>query len=330
MKKDFDLDLLSKYRTALMGFAAICILVCHAPANGIVLPHYLFILMGYGNIGVDIFLLLSGIGCWFSLHRRPNLKIWYKKRFVKILVPYILIQVPFWFYLWFYGDFNLLYNLYVLSTVAFWIDHVGAWYIALILPLYCLTPLLHYLFDKYRVITLVTLPLFIIILFNVDWEFSFQGTPVWHNIQWACRRIISFIIGLYIAPWVMNKKHICSCICIIFFIALWCFARIFFTSKYSLWLLEFPIIIIVVKLLDFCENGLLNRLFVWFGVLSLESYLANIYLCSILFSNQTILKLIDTYIHIDILIYMIIILVGTFIAYLTCKLSNILCKLIKY
>ena len=64
--KTFNLGLLSKYRTTLMGIAAIFIILCHIPQYGVEVHHTLRSILIYGNIGVDIFLFLSGLGCYYS------------------------------------------------------------------------------------------------------------------------------------------------------------------------------------------------------------------------------------------------------------------------
>ena len=53
----YNLSLLSKYRSALMGMATIGILMCHAPANGVNLPFHLNSILELGAVGSDGFLL---------------------------------------------------------------------------------------------------------------------------------------------------------------------------------------------------------------------------------------------------------------------------------
>lgn len=47
----FDLSLISKYRSALMGIATIGILMCHANAYGVSLPFHLDSVFGLGQGG---------------------------------------------------------------------------------------------------------------------------------------------------------------------------------------------------------------------------------------------------------------------------------------
>ena len=66
MNKYFQLSKISEYRTELMGMSAILILICHSVAY-IEMPRILHYVLSLGNIGVDLFLFLSGMGMWFSL-----------------------------------------------------------------------------------------------------------------------------------------------------------------------------------------------------------------------------------------------------------------------
>lgn len=63
------LGVISKYRTRLMGIAAILILVCHAPGNNVLMPQFLLRLCEQGQYGVDIFLFLSGVGLSYSMQK---------------------------------------------------------------------------------------------------------------------------------------------------------------------------------------------------------------------------------------------------------------------
>lgn len=64
--KMFNLNKISEHRTELMGLSAILILICHSVAY-IDMPSILHYALSLGNIGVDLFLFLSGMGMWYSL-----------------------------------------------------------------------------------------------------------------------------------------------------------------------------------------------------------------------------------------------------------------------
>ena len=81
MTNNLKLNDISKFRTELMGISAIMILICHTPINGIKMPKLLEYILVQGQIGVDIFLLLSGMGLWYSLNSyKGKLRYWYRNR----------------------------------------------------------------------------------------------------------------------------------------------------------------------------------------------------------------------------------------------------------
>lgn len=67
--KDIELANISRYRSELMGMAMLFIILFHVS-----LPRsdWFFGLRRLGNIGVDMFLFLSGVGLWFSWVRRSS------------------------------------------------------------------------------------------------------------------------------------------------------------------------------------------------------------------------------------------------------------------
>lgn len=80
-----------------MGLSAMFILICHSIAY-VDMPKVLFYALSFGNVGVDLFLFLSGMGLWYSLRKRKVfLKRWYFTRykahtcslFVHNYTPYI-------------------------------------------------------------------------------------------------------------------------------------------------------------------------------------------------------------------------------------------------
>ena len=63
----FKVQEISKYRTELMGVATLLVIFGHSAGNGVVMPGWMESLCGLASVGVDIFLLVSGLGLWYSL-----------------------------------------------------------------------------------------------------------------------------------------------------------------------------------------------------------------------------------------------------------------------
>lgn len=278
-----DLNLLSKHRTPLMGIAALMIILCHANGYGVAVPHAVRSLLTLGNMGVDIFLFLSGIGCFYSLSKGPDTAKWYKKRFVRIFIPYALMQIPFWMYKLVVGDFEFIKELMVFSTIDFWTNHVGAWYVALLVPLYIFTPPIYFLLKdgKNRLLWAITLLLLLVIACNIDISRTSGLTNgILHNLQWAFCRVASFIIGMYIAPFVKRGVKINVLSAVFVSLALYIGVhRLISKDIFMWWCLILPMSIVFAKAIDWLKkNGNFYKFISWMGIVSLESYLANIYL----------------------------------------------------
>lgn len=289
-----NLFLISKYRTVLMGLATIMILMCHANVYGVSVPIPIKKALIYGNYGVDIFLFLSAIGCHRSLKKGGAfcLKNWYTKRFYRIWIPYTLVHIPFWLLLIFWGQFNFMNEIYKYSTIQYWTEHKGAWYIALIIPLYLCTPFIFKLFEKsrHRLVLLCILLLLLIALCNIDFSFiTIEKYPTMiDNCQWAIFRCMSFFIGMYMAPFIELKKSVNFYLISGSFLILYLIIHIIFPEFFMGWALVVPICIIFVLIIENAKSRWLTGLFTFLGGISLESYLTNINLNPIM--NEIIIK----------------------------------------
>ena len=63
----YNLGNLSQYRTLLMGMSIIMVLLCHVRMDVTQLPDVVLSILLLGNWGVDIFLLVPGIGMYYSI-----------------------------------------------------------------------------------------------------------------------------------------------------------------------------------------------------------------------------------------------------------------------
>ena len=71
---DIQLAEMSRYRGELMGAAIVFIILFHVP---LARSDAFFGLRRCGNIGVDMFLFLSGIGLWYSWVKNPSVRHFY-------------------------------------------------------------------------------------------------------------------------------------------------------------------------------------------------------------------------------------------------------------
>lgn len=317
--KYFHLDLLSRYRTQLMGVAAIFILLCHANGNGVEMPQIVKRVLTFGNYGVDIFLLLSGIGLYYSLSNshKQTLTSWYKRRFIRLLVPYLLFSVPYWLYINHIENGNIMDFIINLSTISYWTNHRGAWFIALIIPLYMLSPIIMNCCKSRYGISFLILS---IVIFSMIPSLSATNNAIVDNIIFASSRIPCFILGFLLAIFIKKKYKIktshlatlCILICIIYKLL-----SIYHIDVY--WILTIPIIVISTILLYILSNiNICNVIFTTMGTISLESYLSNIYLGDI-FRQQQIF---DS----NLVMYSLVIVTGIISSLIINRVSNIIIR----
>ena len=130
--------LLSKHRSAIMGFAILWVMLFHLRVSVDFIPFMIIKKIGYG--GVDTFLFLSGFGLYYSCSKENfNKRKYYKNRFKRILPEFWLVLVVVFIL---QKDFSYQ-SFYALiccaSTLGLWVWGVipyVLWYISCILFFY--------------------------------------------------------------------------------------------------------------------------------------------------------------------------------------------------
>ena len=147
---DMQLNRIIKYRNVWIGLAMLWIVFFHSgfPVNSA--PLLTFKELGYG--GVDICLFASGIGCYYSLEKDPDLLRFLKRRVKRLGPAYICFIVP-WM-IWKNQGLKMpprviLGNLLGIQTLVSWDYHFN-WYIGGLVIYYLLTPYLKGLTDSCR------------------------------------------------------------------------------------------------------------------------------------------------------------------------------------
>lgn len=148
MEQKSILNGICRWRTELMGIAILWVVVFHSQ---IVLeePFAAVKTIGYG--GVDIFLLLSGVGMYYSLQKKDELLLFYKKR-IRRIAPAYLPFITVWC-IWKLKNVVLEPVEYVRIVVGNlfmtgWINDVSYqfnWYVQVICWLYFFTPILYHI-----------------------------------------------------------------------------------------------------------------------------------------------------------------------------------------
>lgn len=149
MDKNEIFELVSKYRKAIMGFAALCIMIFHEWI--VVFPMYpiLNIIEAYVKritfFGVDIFFFLSGMGLVFAINK-GNLATYYWNRLKRIIVPpTVLLLILLFVDKWPLKDGLLSFCGFYFYTRSI---YVFIWFFTAIVTVYLLFPLYYALFER--------------------------------------------------------------------------------------------------------------------------------------------------------------------------------------
>lgn len=298
--KDIELENISRYRGELMGIAMLFVILFHV---GLPREDAFFGLRRMGNIGVDMFLFLSGIGLWFSWTKRPSLRHFYLRRFLRIYPCWLLMATLFYLpdYL---GPQKFSKSLVdLLGDISinwdFWLhDELSFWYVPAIMMLYLFAPFYMMLIRRhpiYRWLPAVMIMWCILVQYVTPIHLA-----VGHlEIFWS--RVPIFFIGINLGQAVKEKHRLDGAsiwmIIIAFLMAL--ASSIFLEQvkhgQFPLFLermLYIPLTVTTILLLNRIYRRTprwVNGAFKFVGALSLEAYLIHDHfiLCHIETMNWT-------------------------------------------
>ena len=197
MKFLFNIRDISVYRSELMGWSILWIMMLHFTFNQI---NLLGFIAQYGFAGVDIFMLVSGLGMYFSLNQHNNIMQFYKKRLLRIFPTYYLLGILSSLLL--YHD-SIEGYLFRYSTIGFWVgEKYWGWYIPSIIMLYFLSPFAKFAFDKRKFVTLflVCISILLISYYLIDKDLIIDRSHFFFLY-----RIPSFILGMFCAYCIKNN-----------------------------------------------------------------------------------------------------------------------------
>lgn len=284
--KDIELANISRFRGELMGAAMLFIILFH-----VALPREdaFFGLRRMGNVGVDMFLFLSGIGLWFSWTKNPDVRHFFVRRYLRIYPAWLIIACLFyiprfeggdlWAWVDLVGDISINWD--------FWLhDELNFWYIPATMMLYLFAPGYMELIKRhpiYRWLPVVMIMWCILVQYV---------TPIHHavghlEIFWS--RVPIFFIGINMGEMVRSRKQLPPD-------AVWLLLVTFLMTFGTCLYLEqvrhghFPLFVERMIYIPFtvCSILVMNRIFrrtpEWVnrafrlvGMLSLEAYLIHIH-----------------------------------------------------
>ena len=283
---DIELTNISRFRGELMGAAMLFIILFHVDLDR---WDYFFGLRRMGNIGVDIFFFLSGVGLWFSWVKSQDWRKFYKRRFVRIYPAWLIIACLYYIPRFRGGDMMAWVDLVGDITINwdFWLhDELTFWYIPATMMLYLFAPPYMELIRRHPVYR--WLPVVMVMwCILVQWVTPIHQVVGHLEIFWS--RVPIFFIGINMGEMVRRKDTVDGT-------GIWMIILMFVMSLASSLFLEqvrhgeFPLFIERMLYIPLTVTSVMllnrvfrrmpdraNRLFRLVGALSLECYLIHIH-----------------------------------------------------
>lgn len=202
-----ELSDISRYRGELMGLAMIFVMFFHVwmPKSN---PMYG--LVRCGNVGVDMFLFLSGVGLWYAWSKRPSLKNFYWRRYIRIYPAWLIMACLFYIpnYINAPGGgyspniAHLIAN--ILINWSFWrIDDLTFWFIPAIMMMYTFAPAYMKLIERcpaYRWMPVVAMVLAVMVKYYPPVSQTVGHVEIFFS------RIPIFLIGINAGRWVKERR----------------------------------------------------------------------------------------------------------------------------
>ena len=188
---------ISSRRSFIMGIAILWVMFFHIKDY---MSGYGFLQeTGYG--GVDIFILLSGFGCYYSLNKDEDILSFFKRRMIRILPSYL----PF-IMIWMIVRY-ITYQLYFTEicgnlTMTGWWNNDGNqfnWYVDVIVFFYLLAPYVFKVISRSKKPVRTTIIL-MLIAFLIG--FSFMHGLLLTGIS----RLPLFILGMFLARYLESEE----------------------------------------------------------------------------------------------------------------------------
>lgn len=242
----------------------------------------------------DGFIFLSGFGLYYSFSNNSNLKEFYKKRWYRLMVPFLIMATPFYLY-------SLLDNGDIMrfflneSTLYFWIyGNNGMWYISISVLLYILFPFIYRLIfqgNDNKAITLRALLLTVLCIAAVV-SISLISPEYYDITSIGIEKLPMFVIGMLIGYYAIKSckltvYHLLGGGVLVMATLFAKKADDYFIPYYemSVRLLLMPLTCIV---LDWFKPKRIISILEWFGKYSLELYVLHMFFKGVISEIMTL------------------------------------------
>lgn len=299
---ELNMNIVSQYRQEIYGITIIWIMLLH----GVILDkvptaehwEWLYVILKHGNVGVDIFLFLSGVGLYFSFLKDSDIGHYMKKRFVRILLPYGIIGGTYFVYTdimikgsikAFLRDFSLLSFLFKGNKLI--------WYVFMILFCYFIFPYLYHIFyeknGEYKKNALRNLVLIIGVIVALTFVLRDYYGQAYGHIEIAVTRIPVFVLGCYLARPIKYKEKVSGWYLVTAWVVVLTSYPIFtgfyfkgIYQRYHYCVLGISLVVVFAWIFSHIKWKPLHQVLCWFGNISFELYLCHILLRNLFIKSE--------------------------------------------
>lgn len=298
-KGQFLLESVSRYRSEIYGLSIIWIFLFHMKQiegwevfKDVPKLQWINEIHGMGNMGVDVFLFMSGICLYFSFVKNEDIMEFIKKRMTKIFLPLFLITGPLWIVYLVMHEITLPGLFCRMSLISYWVSgDIQVWFSSLILVLYLIYPYVYYYMFKntewktaaFRASMLILLVVLLTVCIQHDvpeyFEMFFHALP----------RIPVFLCGCFLGKWVYEKKSIPLILPVTATVAFFVLKNYLqqterykgLTQRYTYWLGGMVFVFLFAVVLPFLPK-VIHKILSFLGGISYELYLSHVTLIRVL------------------------------------------------
>jgi len=188
---DSQYNSLSDSRMSIFGVAMMMVFICHLSVHGFENISICKTFLDSFECGVDIFLFISGFGCFYSLQKH-TVKDFYSNRLKRVVIPFLLFYIPF----------MLIVQGEAFRPLSYIFKYF--WYFFEILFLYAVTPIFKKFSPGILFVVLCYIICFVLCLL-LQQDVILQNIPVWFGrFPVYIGRIPIYVFGYYFAS---SKKE---------------------------------------------------------------------------------------------------------------------------
>lgn len=243
------------------------------------MPRILHYGLSLGNLGVDLFLFLSGMGMWYSLSNFSISGIrWYCDRYKKLFIPYLVPLLSLEFVQFIFGkqlEHGIWNWLFGITSLRFYVSHDAAWFIAALIPLYLFAPIFYKLIKRFRWNASILLIILHYAILFIPLEFSSElANNVCSNIQFVAVRAICFVLGMALGKYIKEEKTISILWLLVLTVVGVSTVAVTRHLVYGYFYFTLPLLYLFIYFIKHC-NTYIGRFTRFMGTISLESYIIN-------------------------------------------------------